>query len=153
MAENLKAVKHKINDLNQVGLQEIKKVVAEAIKLENKKKVKSSESCFFCKKSGHFKKNCNRYKAWLQKKRVQKAESKLVRTENIDLAPQSHVKAIEFSDHTQATVMVSNLTPEPVLVSNQTIILVVSVSNQTKGEIHSTTIVDPNPLNPYRAAS
>ena len=74
-------------------------------------------------------------------------------TENKDLAPQSFVRAIEFSNHTQATVTVSNLTPEPVSVSNQTEILVVSVSNQTKGEINPATIVDPNPLDPYRAAS
>ena len=49
--------------------------------------------------------------------------------------------------------MVSNLTPEPVSVSNQTEILVVLVSNRTKGEINSATIVDPNPFNPYRAAN
>ena len=89
---------------NQVSLEEIKKVVAEAIKLE--KKAKSSDSCFFCKKSGHFKKNCKRYKAWLQKKRVKTAEFKPVRTENIDLARQSFVKARVNSDHTQATVTV-----------------------------------------------
>ena len=137
---------------NQVSLEQIKKVVAEEITSENKK-AKPSDSCFFCTKSGHFKKKCKRYKAWLQKKRVQRAEFKRIRTENIDLAPQSFVKARVNSDHTQATVTVSNLTPEPVLVSNQTEILVVSVSNQTKGEINSTTIVDPNPLNPYKAAN
>ena len=53
---------------NQVSLEEIKKVVAEAFTLGSKK-AKSSDSCFFCRKSGHFKKNCKRYKAWLQKKR------------------------------------------------------------------------------------
>ena len=136
----------------QVSLEEVKKVVAEAIKLENKK-AKSSDSCFFCKKSGHFKKNCNRYKAWLQKKRVKKAEFKRVRTENIDLAPQSFVKEQNYVITLRQQLRFSYLNPEPVLVSNQTKILVVSVSNQTKGEINSTTIVDPNPLNPYRAAS
>ena len=60
---------------NQVSLEEIKKVVAEAIKLE--KKAKSSDSCFFCKKSGHFKKNCKRYKAWLQKKRKESKQQNL----------------------------------------------------------------------------
>ena len=62
---------------NQVSLEEIKKVVAEAIKLE-KKKAKSSDSCFFCKKSVHFKKNCKRYKAWFakEKERVKTAEFK-----------------------------------------------------------------------------
>ena len=39
--------------VNQVNLKEVKKVVVEAIKLENKK-AKSSNSCFFCRKSGHF---------------------------------------------------------------------------------------------------
>ena len=62
--------------VNQVSLREVKKVVAEAIKLENKK-AKSSDSCFFCKKSGHFKKNCNRYKAWLQKKRKESKQQNL----------------------------------------------------------------------------
>ena len=65
--------------LNQVRLEEIKKVVAEAITLESKK-AKSSDSCFFCKKSGHFKKkkkNCNRYKAWLQRKRKESKQQNL----------------------------------------------------------------------------
>ena len=57
--------------VNQVSLKEVKKVVTEAIPLESKKQAKSTDSCFFCRKSGHFKKNCKRYKAWLQKKRVQ----------------------------------------------------------------------------------
>ena len=68
-----------------------------------------------------------------ERKRVQAAEFKRVRTENIDLDPQFFVK--ECSAQTKATVTVSNQTPEPV-----------SVSYQIKGAINSATIVDPNPL-------
>ena len=95
----------------QVSLKEVKKVVAKPIKVEKEKTVKPSNPCFFCRKLCHFKKNCKRYKAWLQKKRVQTAELKQVRTEDMDLAPQSFVKARECSDQTRATVTVSNLTP------------------------------------------
>ena len=62
----------------------------------------------------------------------------------MDLAPQTFVKVRECSDQTLATVTVSNLTPEPVPVSNKA--EVVSVSNRTIGGINSATTVNPNPL-------
>ena len=36
-------------------------------KKDEKKKVKKNQ-CFFCKKGGHWKKNCIKYKKWLEKK-------------------------------------------------------------------------------------
>ena len=41
---------------------------------ENAKKKKSSSQCFFCKKFGHFKKDCRVYQAWLSKKQESKSE-------------------------------------------------------------------------------
>ena len=41
---------------------------------EKAKKKKSSSQCFFCKKFGHFKKDCRVYQAWLSKKQESKSE-------------------------------------------------------------------------------
>ena len=41
---------------------------------EKAKKKKSSSQCFFCKKFGHFKKDCRVYQAWLSKKQDSKSE-------------------------------------------------------------------------------
>ena len=41
---------------------------------EKAKKKKSSSQCFFCKKFGHFKKDCRVYQAWLSKKQGSKSE-------------------------------------------------------------------------------
>ena len=55
--------------VNQITLKEVKKLIDEAIKAaQGKGKAKPTDPCFFCKKVGHFKKDCKKYKAWLQKK-------------------------------------------------------------------------------------
>ena len=41
---------------------------------EKAKKKKSSSQCFFCKKFGHFKKDCRVYQAWLSKKQDSRSE-------------------------------------------------------------------------------
>ena len=41
---------------------------------EKAKKKKSSSQCFFCKKFGHFKKDCRVYQAWLSKKQESRSE-------------------------------------------------------------------------------
>lgn len=41
---------------------------------EKVKRKKSSSQCFFCKKFGHFKKDCRVYQAWLSKKQDSKSE-------------------------------------------------------------------------------
>ena len=41
---------------------------------EKTKKKKSSSQCFFCKKFGHFKKDCRVYQAWLSKKQDGRSE-------------------------------------------------------------------------------
>ena len=41
---------------------------------EKAKKKKSSSQCFFCKKFGHFKKDCRVYQAWLSKKQNSRSE-------------------------------------------------------------------------------
>ena len=41
---------------------------------EKAKKKKSSSQCFFCKKFGHFKKDCRVYQAWLNKKQDSRSE-------------------------------------------------------------------------------
>ena len=41
---------------------------------EKAKKKKSSSQCFFCKKFGHFKKDCRVYQAWLSNKQESKSE-------------------------------------------------------------------------------
>ena len=41
---------------------------------EKAKKKKSFSQCFFCKKFGHFKKDCRVYQAWLSKKQESKSE-------------------------------------------------------------------------------
>ena len=41
---------------------------------EKAKKKKRSSQCFFCKKFGHFKKDCRVYQAWLSKKQESKSE-------------------------------------------------------------------------------
>ena len=41
---------------------------------EKAKKKKSSSQCFFCKKFGHFKKDCRVYQAWLSKKQGSRSE-------------------------------------------------------------------------------
>ena len=45
--------------IRQVSLEEIRKVVVAAIK-SGHKKAKPSDPCFFCRKPGHFKKDCKR---------------------------------------------------------------------------------------------
>ena len=55
--------------LNQVNLEEVKKLISEAIKAaQEKKKAKTSDPCFCCKKVGQFKKDCRKYKAWSKRK-------------------------------------------------------------------------------------
>ena len=41
---------------------------------EKTKKKKSFSQCFFCKKFGHFKKDCRVYQAWLSKKQDSRSE-------------------------------------------------------------------------------
>ena len=70
--------------VNQVTLEDVKKLITEAIKAAQEKK-KSKPTCFFGKKIGHYKKDCqkykhykkdcNKYKAWLQKKNKDKQQN------------------------------------------------------------------------------
>ena len=88
-----------------------------------------------------------------KEKQGQTAEFKRVWTEVKNHAPQCSVKETIKGGQAQSNVTVSNLTSEPVSVSNQAKPVLVSnhteevlVSNQTKREINSATVIDPNPL-------
>src|SRR3954464_4679819 len=69
--ERLKQEKHEIAQLVTASAPKDKgksKAEDKAAKVPEIKKQKGGVSCFFCKHSGHMKKDCMKYKAWLAKK-------------------------------------------------------------------------------------
>ena len=66
--ERLKGERNQVNFTFHKGSVQAKKGKNVQKKGIKKKKTKQNGKCFFCRKAGHLKNDCAKYKAWLEKK-------------------------------------------------------------------------------------